>query len=285
MTMKIYAFADEAGADLDTQVQALKANGLDGLEIRNVDGKSISDLTEGEAQEVRKRLDAEGLRVWSIGSPIGKVHIERDDFDKHLEVFRHTLDLADILGADCFRLFSFYLPQGKDPGDYRDEVIDRMGRFAELAEGRTVTLCHENEKGIYGDTAARCLDILTALPAIRAIFDPANFIQCGQDTLAAWKLLKPCVRYLHVKDALADGSVVPAGEGIGNLPFIVEDFLSDGGSVFTIEPHLAVFSGLASLEKDDARSAVGKYEYESSMAAFCAACTAFKKICNKRKAD
>lgn len=281
MTMKIYAFADEAGADLDTQVRALKTNKLDGLEIRNVDGKNVSDMTEEEAREIRKRLDAEGLRVWSIGSPIGKVHVEKDDFDKHLETFRHTLDLADILGADSFRLFSFYLPEGKDPGDYKEEVIDRMGRFAELAKAHPVTLCHENEKGIYGDNAARCLDILTALPAIKGIFDPANFIQCGQDTLEAWKLLKPCIRYLHVKDALADGSVVPAGEGIGNLPFIVRDFLSDGGSAFTIEPHLAVFSGLASLEKDGARSAVGKYEYESSMAAFCAACTAFKKICSQ----
>lgn len=278
MAIKIYAFADEAGNDLDTQVRALRANGLDGLEIRNVDGKNVSDLTEGEAREIKKRLDAEGLRVWSIGSPIGKIHLERDDFGRHLEVFRHTLDLADILGADCFRLFSFYLPQGKVPEDYKDEVIDRMGRFTELAKGHTVTLCHENEKGIYGDNAARCLDILTALPAIKGIFDPANFIQCGQDTLEAWKLLKPCVRYLHVKDALADGSVVPAGEGIGNLPFIVGDFLSGGGSAFTIEPHLAVFSGLASLEKDGARSAVGRYEYESGTAAFDAACTAFKHI-------
>lgn len=279
MAVKIYAFADEAGSELDTQIQALKANGLDGLEIRNVDGGNISGMTEEKAREVKKRLDAEGFSVWSIGSPIGKVNIERDDFNRHLEVFQHTLNIADILGADSFRLFSFYLPEGKDPADYKEEVIERMGRFAELAKDHPVTLCHENEKGIYGDTAARCLEILKALPTVKAVFDPANFIQCGIDTLEAWKLLKPYTRYMHIKDALEDGSVVPAGKGIGNLPFIVKDFLSNGGNVFTIEPHLTVFKGLAALEKDGARSTVGRYEYESSFAAFDAACTEFKKIC------
>lgn len=279
MAIKIYAFADEAGSDLDIQINALKDNGLDGLEIRNVDGGNISDMTEEKAREVKERLDAEGLRVWSIGSPIGKVSMEHDDFHRHLEVFRHTLNIADILGADCFRLFSFYLPDGKDPGDYKEEVVERMGRFAELAKDHPVTLCHENEKGIYGDTATRCLELLKALPTIKAVFDPANFIQCGVDTLEAWNLLKPYTRYLHIKDALEDGSVVPAGKGIGNLPFIVKDFLSSGGNVFTIEPHLTVFQGLASLEKDGARSTVGRYEYDSSIAAFHAACTEFKMIC------
>ena len=42
---------------------------------------------------------------------------------------------------------------------------------------------------------------------------------------------------------LADGSVVPAGMGIGNVPAIVKDYLTNGGSVMTVEPHLAIFDG------------------------------------------
>ncbi len=41
----IYAFADEASAMIDGQISAMKKNGLDGLEIRNVDGRNISDIT------------------------------------------------------------------------------------------------------------------------------------------------------------------------------------------------------------------------------------------------
>lgn len=278
MTVNIYAFSDEADPGLSAQIASLKANCLDGMEIRNVDGESISDITPAKARDIKSRLDAEGLSVWSIGSPIGKIDIERDNFHAHLETFKRTLDIADILGAQAFRLFSFYLPQGKAPSDYREEVLERMGKFVDSAKGHPFTLCHENEKGIYGDTAPRCLEILTALPEIKGIFDPANFIQCGQDTKEAWELLKSHILYLHIKDALADGSVVPAGKGIGNLPHIVKEYLSMGGKSFTIEPHLKVFSGLAALEKEGSRTLPGIYEYESNRAAFDAACTAFREV-------
>lgn len=278
MAVNIYAFSDEADGTLEGQIAALKANSLDGMEVRGVNGKNVADLTPAEAVEIKKRLDGEGLKVWSIGSPIGKIHIEKDDFKAHLEVFRRTLDIADILDAQMFRLFSFYLPHDKAPSDFKEEVLERMGRFAELGKGHSVTLCHENEKGIYGENAVRCHDILTAIPEIKGIFDPANFIQSNQETLEAWELLKPHIQYLHVKDALADGSVVPAGKGIGNLAHIVREYLNMGGTSFTIEPHLKVFSGLASLEQDGHRTLPGVYEYESNRIAFDAACAAFREV-------
>ena len=81
-----------------------------------------------------------------------------------------------------------------------------------------------------------------ALPQLRAVFDPANFIQCGQDTKPAWELLSPYVEYMHIKDALPDGSVVPAGKGAGELPFLLSQYK---GEVLTVEPHLSVFAGIA----------------------------------------
>ena len=84
------------------------------------------------------------------------------------------------------------------------------------AKGSGVDLCHENEKGIYGDVAERCYKLHTALPEFKGVFDPANFVQCGEDTLVAWELLKPFMKYAHIKDAKADGKVVPPGDGIGH---------------------------------------------------------------------
>ena len=87
------------------------------------------------------------------------------------------------------------------------------------------------------------------------------------------------VKYLHIKDALPDGAVVPAGKGVGNLPAIVSAYIQNGGREFTLEPHLKVFDGLASLEREGDVSVVGEtYVFESNDAAFDAACTAFKKI-------
>lgn len=276
--MKIYAFADEASANIDEQIKAMKENKLDGLEIRNVDGVNISRITKEKAEEVRKKLDDAGLRVWTIGSPIGKIDIEKDDFALHTEKFKHTLELADILGAENIRLFSFFTP-AENRDSYKDKVIERLSAFCEIAKGSGITLCHENEKGIYGDIPERCLEIHKALPEMKAIFDPANYVQCEVDTLKAWEMIKPYVKYLHIKDALADGNVVPAGKGIGNVKFILDDYIRNGGGNVTVEPHLTVFDGLKALEKEGDISVVGEvYKYSSNTEAFSAAVSALREL-------
>ena len=276
--MKIYAFADESGGMIDHQIESMKRNGLSGLEIRNVDGTNISDITLEKAKEVRQKLDNAGLATWSIGSPIGKIHIEKDDFAAHLDKFRHTIDLAHILGAENIRMFSFFLPQDKDPAIFKNEVIDRIGQFLAIAEGSGVDLCHENEKGIYGDIAPRCLELHQAFPTLKGVFDPANYIQCGQDTWEGWQMLAPYIKYLHIKDALADGSIVPSGHGIGNVQKIVAAFAQQGGSALSVEPHLTVFDGLAKLEENGDVSKIGKFVFASADEAFDGACNALNNL-------
>ena len=105
---RIYAFADEAGSLIDNQIKAMKRNGLQGLEIRNVDGENVSSISEEKAREVRKKLDDAGLVTWSVGSPIGKISIEEESFPAHLDKLRRTLDLARTLGCGNLRMFSFY---------------------------------------------------------------------------------------------------------------------------------------------------------------------------------
>jgi sugar phosphate isomerase/epimerase len=52
--------------------------------------------------------------------------------------------------------------------------------------------------------------------------------------------LHPWLRYVHVKDALADGSVVAAGEGAAHWPELLQRLRQDGyDGFFSLEPHLA----------------------------------------------
>ena len=274
--IRLYAFSDEASADIDKQIKALIRNNLQGMEIRNVDGTNVSDITADKAKEVKNKLDANGLCVWSVGSPIGKISIT-NDFDKHLDKFKHTLEIAKILDSHNIRLFSFYTPKIKNPDNYKNEVIDRLGQFCEIAKEYDVVLCHENEKGIYGDTAERCLEIYKALPDLKGIFDPANFVQCGVDTLKAWDMLKEYIYYMHIKDALASGFVVPAGKGVGNVGKIAQEYISLGGTNFTIEPHLIAFKGLKFLERIGEKRQM-TYKYSDSDTAFDVACNSFKDL-------
>ena len=55
--MKIYAFADGASPIIDEQIKAMKENGVDVLEIRNVDSVNIAEISDSKAKEVRKKLD------------------------------------------------------------------------------------------------------------------------------------------------------------------------------------------------------------------------------------
>ena len=275
--MNVYAFADEASGNIDKQIVAMKRNGLQGLEIRNVDGTNVSDISLEKAEEVHKKLKEAGLVVWSIGSPIGKIGIG-DDFEAHMAKFRHTLEVAKVLECKNIRLFSFFMPGNEAPEKYHDEVIYRLKQMVEAAKDSGIDLCHENEKDIYGDVAKRCLEIHKEVPELKGIFDPANFIQCGQDTLEAWEMLHPYIKYLHIKDALADGMVVPAGAGIGHLKDIVDKFRAQGGANVTIEPHLTVFEGLRELEGKDREIKVAEFKYPDADTAFDVACDALKDL-------
>lgn len=271
MKFKLAAFADEADSSLDGQISAMKENGVNYLEIRGVDGENISDITKDKARDIRARLDAAGISVWSLGSPFGKIGIT-EKFEPHLEKFKYGLELADILGAGHIRVFSFYVPQDNTK-HYSDEVMKRLEKMLTASKNSGVILCHENEKGIYGDNAERCAEIHKNFSGLRAVFDPANFVQCGQETISAWELLSPYVEYLHIKDALADGSVVPAGKGIGNIAYILKQYR---GEILTVEPHLSVFNGFEKLERGKAAELT--YCYPDSLTAFGAAVDALKKI-------
>lgn len=272
--IKLCAFADESDAFIDHQIEALKRNSIPYLEIRNVDGVNISQITLEKAKEVKAKLDSNGLAVWSLGSPYGKIKIT-DDFASHLDSFKYGLELSHELGAKCIRLFSFY--EATEP-TARDIVMERLTAFIEAAKGSGVVLCHENEKGIYGDIASRCLDIHKTLPELKCVFDPANFIQSGQNTKEAWEMLKNYVYYMHIKDAMLDGKIVPAGKGAGNVPFLVNEYSKQGGGIMTLEPHLKVFDGLAALEESEEKTDIDDVSYPDNDTAFDVAANAIKEI-------
>ena len=266
---KISGFADEIAEDVDTQFRVLQKLGIRYFEPRGIDGKNIADLSDEEAQSLKEKMERAGIRVSSIGSPIGKIRLD-EDFEEHFKRFQRVVEIAKKLDARYIRMFSFYRPAKPDSAvadtaqgeasqewsaEERAEVIGRLRRMTAYAKEQDVVLLHENEKDIYGDTAERCEDLMKELSCghFRAVFDPANFVQCGQDTKEAYEKLKEYIAYVHIKDAfLEDGKVVPAGAGDGNVEYILKRLL-DGGydGFFSLEPHLGSFAGLEALELDD----------------------------------
>lgn len=246
--IRLSAFADEISPDLDEQIAVLSSEKVRFLDLRGVWNTNVLDLSDQQVTRVKETLDAHGIGVAAIGSPIGKVPID-SSFNEHLHLFERAITVAQALQTPYIRIFSFYPPAASDrgavnPAEYRDEVLRRLREMTARARAAAVILLHENEKDIYGDTIARCVDLLQGIndAHFQAVFDPANFIQCGQTPYPdAYEAIRPWLRYVHVKDARSDGSVVPAGEGVSHWPELLQRLRADGYDGFlSLEPHLAL---------------------------------------------
>lgn len=290
MSVKFYlsAFADEAGGGIIEQIDALKAHGMTHIEPRGLDEGNISLYSVKQAKELKKVLDDNGISVSSIGSHYGKIEIT-DDFAPHFEDFKNCVEVANILGTERIRMFSFFFTKGESHSEYRDEVFERLDKMADYSLKSGVWCCHENEKDIYGDTDTRCLEIYETFKGkIKGIFDPSNFIQCGVQTLPAYELLKDYIDYFHIKDCLFDGGKVrPAGLGDGNIVELLSRFAKDknGESFLTLEPHLKVFDGLKDLEAEGgaAEQLKDDFTYPTNRAAFDAAADALDVCLEKAR--
>ena len=162
----ISGFADEIGQDFDKQLSVVKELGMNYICVRSAGPKSIAQFSPQEfTDELWTKMQAAGVGMSSVGSPIGKVGVnDEEGFALHLQVLENLCEICKIADCKYIRIFSFYIPEGEDPDSYHDVVIAKLKQFVEIAERHGVTLIHENEKDIYGDTAPRC----------RALFDAAQ---------------------------------------------------------------------------------------------------------------
>lgn len=270
--IKLCAFADESASSIEGQIEALKRNNIDYLELRSVDGKNVSKLTDEEALAIYDKLNASDVKVWSIGSPLGKVDIECD-FEEYKNTARRICKIAKIFHTDRIRMFSFFHAYEKS-----EKVHKYLKEFTDIAKEENVTMYHENEKDIYGDVLKRVVEILDRNSELHSVYDPANYIQTGEyadDTLNA---LVDRTDYFHIKDVIrSTGELVPAGYGDGKIDKLIE-MIGKRDVVLSVEPHLAIFKGFAQIDKTEMKN---KFTFASNEEAFDAAVNSLKKVLNE----
>ena len=270
------AFADEAGDSLDEQIAALKANEIGFIEPRNINGKAILSIPEDELYSIKKELDANGIKVGSLGSPIGKYPID-EPFDIHLEDFEKALAACKILGTTKIRMFSFFVGQDRLE-EKKDEVIRRLKILTRRAKEEGIRLCHENESAIYGQMPKEVDEILTLVPDLGAIFDPANYRMNNADVYDGIKATLKNFAYMHIKDAIFDSQeIVPAGEGEGKIGEIIDiiNEHTDDVVYLTMEPHLHIFSAYKDIDEHELK---GRYTFNNNRESFDFAVNALKKL-------
>jgi sugar phosphate isomerase/epimerase len=244
---ELSGFGDEIDADPAVQVAVLQALGASAIEVRSAWGVNVVDLNDDQLAGLHRVFEQRGQTVSAIASPIGKVSVD-EPVEHEVTRLGRAIAAAHALGTTNIRIFSFYFA-GRTAESVRDDVLVRMRALADLAAREGVTLLHENEKDIYGDVPSRVLDIVESVgsASLRLAWDNANYVQCGVRPFTdGWEQLAPYVDYLQVKDALAaDSSVVPAGQGDGELLLTLTALRDAGYSGYaSLEPHLTDVNAL-----------------------------------------
>lgn len=246
---------DEISPVLSEQMDTFEKLGIKYIETRVVNGVNVSKLTIDQAKAAKGELDSRGFKVSAVSSPIGKTFIT-EAFDEELKLFKHVVEVAKIFESNYIRIFSFFIPEGEAPEKYREEVISRLKVMVEIAEENNITLLHENEKGVYGDSPERLLDMFKSINSnnLKLTLDAPNFIKAGYEVYPkAFDMLYDYIGYVHLKDSLNDKTIVPFGTGETHaLEYLRRLNDKDFQCFLALEPHVHEIKGLEeSYEKHD----------------------------------
>lgn len=238
------AFSDEVSHNLKTQIKFLQKQGVSAMEIRFVDGINIVNHALSTVNEFKKVLDDTDIEISAIGSPIGKIRLD-ESFEDHLELFKHTMEIANVLGATNIRIFSYYPGDDQNIDDCMDEVLERMHKKIALMPGSNLKLVHENEAGIFGHSAYNCSQLASQLDSayFGLVYDPANFVwgeEIKNNMFVCWPQMESYISHIHIKDWTVGHSIgdIP-GKGQGQIPELIQKLVEKDYSGFlTMEPHL-----------------------------------------------
>lgn len=248
---------DEVSERLEEALDWAKEQGLKHVELRIIDGTNVADLSDEQAAAIRRQVEARGLFVSAVASPLFKCTLDpvrevsagdtfgqaEETVEAHFAKLARVIHLTKLLGTTRIRIFSFW--RDREPMAYRERIVRHMTEAARIARQSGVQLLLENEPSCNGGYAEEVADIVRAVdsPALRALWDPGNEAYGGREAFpAGYNRVRGLQAHMHMKDAyiLADGThrCVPLGSGdvpvIAQLKALVEDGYE---GLFTIETH------------------------------------------------
>jgi sugar phosphate isomerase/epimerase len=214
-------FGDEAANDrtMDQQFSAMSAIGLRYMSIRFIDAgngiKNVMTLDESEIATVKQKLDEYGLKIATLGSPIGKTKLcDVDDgtttpfkpFESYIkEDVVRACELAEAFETKLLRGFSFYHPKGSNLEDHYAQAVDQVGQIADVCKSRGLVFGLEVEANLIGQngTVLARMHENIGNDSLVTIFDGANIVMQGytaDQVYDQYVEMKPGLGWIHIKD-------------------------------------------------------------------------------------
>ena len=251
-------FADEGPADkkAESQLAMVSALGMSHYSLRFVNVgqgvKNVMQLTKREIRRLRRLHDDFGMKVSSIGSPIGKVKLEEVDdgtgnayvpFKEYLKTVLRAVELAQEFETRLVRGFSFYHPRGTDARSYVDKVADRLSQIVEICARAGIYFGLEVEANLVGQNGQLLRKLFRKVNSdhLYLIFDGGNLTcqnMSSVEVFEEYRAMKRGLGWMHVKDYQIDPNLewagyvdeerlrnfVPADRGDSGYEAILRDF-------------------------------------------------------------
>lgn len=239
-------FCDETCEDknLERQFAVAAALGLEWVSIRfynlGAGVKNILAADQSDLDQIKSLLDKYGLRVSSIGSPIGKIklHDIQDGTANQFRPFESYLDqevericeIAASLQSPLVRGFSFYHPRGTAAQHHVAEAASRLRAIAQRCRAKSLIFGLEVEANLIGQTGGLVHQLVTqaAAPNLVSIFDGANLVVQGFSASEVWReylAMRGSLGWVHVKDYQAE-SRIDGGRAATKSGHVDEESLS-----------------------------------------------------------
>ena len=257
-TSIISGFTDEVSDDLDVQIRALKELGWKHIDLRTVDGKNVSTLSDDEFKRVHGRLVENDIEIACFGSTVANWGREvGTDLEQDLLELHTSISHMKSAGVRYLRIMSYKVAEPIPLDSEMETVfIDSIRKIVEIAEDNGVICLHENCQTWGGQSYLHSLRLLEAIDsdALRLVFDTGNPVSMRdvrggdpyyyQDPYLFFEQVKEFVDYIHIKDAVMESDGVHyvfPGQGGGKVREILKNVSETRpGLPISIEPHVSV---------------------------------------------
>ncbi|NNK95870.1 MAG: sugar phosphate isomerase/epimerase [Desulfobacterales bacterium] len=254
----VSGFTDEVSDDLGLQIKALKTLGWHHIDLRTVNGKNVSALSDEEFDLVHQQLTEDNIIIACFGSTIANwgrdAHIS---FEVDMAEMRQSIRHMQRSGVKFIRIMSYRVEEPvKLDSELESIILKNIKNIVRLAEDHGIVCLHENCETWGGQSADHSLRLLEQInsPSLKLVYDTGNPVSMMdvrgdepfsyQDPLAFFKEVIDHVAYLHIKDAKWVDNTLHytfPGEGDGKVKEILALILKHNMAIpISIEPHVAV---------------------------------------------
>lgn len=255
--VRLSVITDEISMEFEYALDVMLEYGCQGAELRSLWGTNISDLSEEQMKRAKAALDARGMEVSCIASPLLKCDLYGEtgeatgnthqattrNMDEQLALLDRCIKAAKFFGTPYIRIFAFW-KRSELTDNIEADIIRALKEPARIAEAAGVVLGLENEHACFLGTGAQIARVIKAVgsPALKAVWDPGNAFAAHELPYPdGYEACKADIVHVHVKDAATEGDgakFVRIGDGQIDFPGQLKALKDDGyAGYISLETH------------------------------------------------